>query len=78
MGRDSQKTEDTTEKLVNIISISYDQNVSLKDHWDKMQESTAKCNLEEFKPEDLNKTAAVAVFIYSMRNSNIIGQVWEK
>ena len=55
-----------------------DPNMSLKDHWDKVQEATVKCKLEEVEAENMDKTMAVAAFTYSMRKSNIIAQVWEK
>ncbi len=52
--------------------------MSLKDHWDKVQEATAKCKIEEVEASNLDKVMAVAAFTHSMRRIHLIAQIWEK
>ena len=73
-----KKTDNKVDRLVNLFSLKKDPNMSLKDHWDRVQEATAKCKLEEVEADSLDKTMAVAAFTFSVRKSNIIAQIWEK
>ncbi len=71
-------TDNKIDELVNLFGLNKDPNMSLKDHWDKVQEATAKCKLEEVEANNLDKVMAVAAFTHSMRKSHLIAQIWEK
>ncbi len=51
-----KRPENNTEELVTLFSISKDGQGTVKDHWDKVQEATAKCKLEEIEADSLDKT----------------------
>ncbi len=57
---------------------SKDPTTTLRDHWDYVQEATAKCKLDEVTQANLDKVMAVAAFTHSIRKSPISAQIWEK
>ncbi len=67
-----------TEKLIKLWNNSRDKGVDIYQHWLTVGESLAKCNLDQLESKVIEDELQVAIFLNTVKDTELVKQLWEK